>query len=65
MGRVIVNLKDSEWAALRLAAERDLRDLREQARYLIVKGLAAELATEAQPIKLAQPATKADNGNAA
>ncbi len=47
MVRVIVNLKESEWKALRAQAERELRDLRDQARYLIVKGLAADLAAQA------------------
>lgn len=47
MARVIVYLSEEEWGALRRSAERDLRGLREQARYLIVKGLAVELAAHA------------------
>jgi hypothetical protein len=54
MARITVTLSASEREALRLAAERDLRDLRGQARYLIVKSLAAELTTDTQPVK-AQP----------
>ncbi|MBM4424996.1 MAG: hypothetical protein FJ030_16715 [Chloroflexi bacterium] len=50
MYRVNVYLSESEWEALRRVAERDLRGLREQARYLIVKGLAAEVvAANPQP----------------
>ena len=47
MARVIVYLTEKEWQALRRIAECDMRGLREQARYLIIKGLAAELAAQA------------------
>jgi hypothetical protein len=56
--RIPVYLNERELDALRLAAERELRDLRGQARYFIVKGLAADLAAaaEVQPVKLAEAA---------
>jgi hypothetical protein len=47
MPRLTITLSKQEWDALRRSAERDLRGLREQARYLIVKGLTAELAAQA------------------
>jgi hypothetical protein len=49
MTRVIVHLSKHEWDALRQIAERDLRGLREQARYFIVKGLASEVASHVSP----------------
>jgi hypothetical protein len=52
MTRVIVHLTIEEWRALRQSAAHNIRDVREQARYLIVKGLADELAalvTDATP----------------
>lgn len=49
MYRVIVNLTEQEWQALLRMAERELRGLREQARYLIIQGLAAEITTANPP----------------
>ena len=42
MTRVIVKLSASEWAALLALSQKELRDVREQARYLIIRALAAE-----------------------
>jgi len=39
MSRIIVYLTERELTALRRQAEHELRGLREQARYLIVRGL--------------------------
>ena len=47
MRRVIVNLNEKELQALRDMAARDVRPIREQARYLIIRGLVAESATQA------------------
>lgn len=44
MARVIVNLNENEWQALREQAERDFRGSRDEARHLIVRGLDADLA---------------------
>jgi hypothetical protein len=66
MTKLIVYLSEQEIDALQQSAERDLRDLRGQARYLIIKGLANDLATEAaQPVKLAQPVECGSDGRAA
>lgn len=54
--RIIVYLTEQEWQALRDSAERNLRGLREQARYLIIKGLAAEIAAQVAAPQPAQPA---------
>jgi hypothetical protein len=56
MTRVIVNLNESEWRALREQSERELRPVRDQARYIIIRSLAADLvaAAEAMPSKSAQ-----------
>jgi len=48
MNRVIVYLSQKELDDLQAMAERDLRGLREQARYLIVKSLAAEIAAQVE-----------------
>ncbi len=48
MTRIIVYLSERELEALQRLAERDLRGLREQARFLIVRGLAAEIGAHAQ-----------------
>lgn len=46
MGRIIVYLDPTELEAVRAIAEREMRGLREQARYLIIRALAAEIATQ-------------------
>ncbi len=47
MSRIMVKLSRDEFEALRQAAERDMRDVREEARYLIVTALANEGKTTA------------------
>lgn len=46
--RLTIELSEKERAALQRQAERDLRGLREQARYLIIRGLASEIAEQVE-----------------
>ena len=55
MTRVIVHLSKQEFDALRAQAARDVRELRDQARWLIVRGLAAEPIDTIQPAGDTQP----------
>ena len=61
MARITITLTQSEREALRLAAERDLRDTRGQARYLIIKGLAAYMDADVHSQQLdAKPCAKVE-----
>lgn len=55
MTRLIVLLTDNEYTALVKSAENDLRDLRAQARYLLIKALAAEIAQNIPAMDAPQP----------
>ncbi len=56
MNRIVVYLNESELVALRKQAEREIRDLREQARYLIRRGL---LPTDSAPAQAESKPTEA------
>jgi hypothetical protein len=56
MNRVIVNLNDTEWKTLQQQAEREARPLRDQARWLILRGLAADVVAKLEAQPAAQPA---------
>lgn len=58
MARITVNLSAAEREALRVQAERELRPMRDQARYLIVRGLAPDVARAAEQ-RTAQPEAEA------
>lgn len=62
--RLTIELSEKERAALQRQAERDLRGLREQARYLIIRGLAAEIAEQAgKGNSTNEPASTVRSGN--
>lgn len=57
MIKVVIYLTPEEREALMRLAERDVRGLRDQARYLIIRGLAEAEAVALPALPPAQPAT--------